>query len=291
MTARHWCITINNPCWLEPDWSTIAHLRYAVGQIEEGAEGTRHFQAYVELTTPVRFSAFKKTCLTDGHYEKRKGSRDQARDYCMKADTRKEGPWEFGRWELEQGRRTDIEGVTSMIEAGASYNEIALSAPVVFIKYHRGIKELLNERNRKYRDSSTEPEVIFIYGKSGCGKSRKAEEIAGKSPIAHWQDNGKWWDGYQDQEWVVLDDFAGSSMAYKDWKRLVDRYGFSVETKGGVVQMSTHRFVITSTRRPDEWWDLEKCKIDRAEIYRRITKVLSWQEGLGMFVEINKNSI
>ena len=34
----------------------------------------------------------------DSHHEQRRGTRDQARDYCRKVETRVEGPYEFGEW-------------------------------------------------------------------------------------------------------------------------------------------------------------------------------------------------
>ena len=34
--------------------------------------------------------------LEGAHFEPRRGTRDQARDYCRKAETKVDGPWEHG---------------------------------------------------------------------------------------------------------------------------------------------------------------------------------------------------
>ena len=47
------------------------------------------------------------------HWEIRKGTHEQAKQYCTKELTRVEGPWEFGR-DLEPGRRFDLENVAEI---------------------------------------------------------------------------------------------------------------------------------------------------------------------------------
>jgi len=102
--ARGWCITWNNPPeelqahgedvegWLTDKVGD--NLSYAVWQLEEGELGTRHFQMYVELNQKKRFAQLRQL-LPGLHLEKRRGSRVDARNYCMKEDSRVAGPWEF----------------------------------------------------------------------------------------------------------------------------------------------------------------------------------------------------
>ena len=48
--------------------------------------------------------------------------------------------------------------------------------------------------------------VIWIKGPTGCGKTRMAVELGGNS---YWMSSGslKWFDGFQNQEVAILDDF------------------------------------------------------------------------------------
>lgn len=95
--AYHWCFTLNNPKtgvdgakFLEqvtdPDegWG----VEYLVFQLEKGVkEKTPHYQGYCEFTKAERLTSIKKKGFGAAlaHWEKRKGTPAQARDYCMKA--------------------------------------------------------------------------------------------------------------------------------------------------------------------------------------------------------------
>lgn len=128
--ARHWCFTLNNPT--EQELLTLSGLSatspactYLVYQIEEGWNGTRHVQGYIEFNTAFRFTTVKRLICPRVHLEKRRGSRDQARDYCMKEETRIEGPYEYGTWiPGGQGRRTDLHFIREKIIEGTTEIEL-----------------------------------------------------------------------------------------------------------------------------------------------------------------------
>lgn len=102
-TSRSWCATIyiRGDGTLQPANDPQAAWRYAIGQLEECPEtGRLHWQVYVEYNTPVRRASVcsdfdvvqaggERRVLTkrEFHGERRFGSREQARDYCRKADT------------------------------------------------------------------------------------------------------------------------------------------------------------------------------------------------------------
>lgn len=85
--------------------------KYGVFQLESAPTTNQlHLQFYVEFKKPVSLKA-AQTAIGDfqhkAHMEVRKGSRDQARDYCMKKDTQVAGPWEIG--DFEQGRPATVD--------------------------------------------------------------------------------------------------------------------------------------------------------------------------------------
>ena len=74
----------------------------------------------------------------------------------------------------EQGKRTDL---AEAIEVGRTegYREMAIAHPETFVKYHRGLKELLFtiEEPKEWYDTK----VYIFWGPTGSGKSRKARQM------------------------------------------------------------------------------------------------------------------
>lgn len=68
--------------------------KYVNGQIEAGQEDTVHIQAYISLEKPDRLSAMKRMDPR-AHFEPVKFD-NGASEYCMKTETRLEGPIELG---------------------------------------------------------------------------------------------------------------------------------------------------------------------------------------------------
>lgn len=85
---RHWFYTYNNPP--EDAYDTFRPGCYGGHQMERGASGTVHLQGFCSFKQVQRFSAMKK--LNGAvHWEVMKGTIDQAKRYCSKAETRVEG--------------------------------------------------------------------------------------------------------------------------------------------------------------------------------------------------------
>jgi len=89
--------TLNNPDLIPQEYLeeyiTKHGAKYVCGQLEKGAEGTVHLQFFVnfEKANKKRLSGLKKIC-PKSHWEIVKIN-NGAHDYCMKEDTRVEGPW------------------------------------------------------------------------------------------------------------------------------------------------------------------------------------------------------
>lgn len=108
--GRAWCFTCFDVDWLPPVSDSI---RYLIMQLEQCPDtGRMHWQGYVELSRASRMQGCKTllACPT-AHLSLRKGSREEARDYCLKEESRAdpEGlPYIQGDWDLGgQGTRTD----------------------------------------------------------------------------------------------------------------------------------------------------------------------------------------
>lgn len=227
-------------------------MRYMVWQLEKApTTGQLHIQGYVELKTPMRMSSIKNLINQDPHLERRLGTREQARAYCMKDDSRVSGPTEHGEWSGGQGARNDLVAVAAMATEGASMQAIATEYPVQVIRYHKGINYLRNlNQVPLMRDITVELHI----GPPGVGKSHLAMT---QNPNAFWKQNGKWWDGYQGQETVVFDDFKGSCYPHEDLLHALDGYPLRVEIKGEFLTYCATKIVLTTNDVPQGWYSME----------------------------------
>lgn len=137
---RAYVFTVNNPTGELPAYE---HARYISWQLEKGDNGTPHWQGYVELTKPQRIAALKKW-LPTAHFEVRRGTRDQARDYTRKSESREDGPWERGVWEAGgSGARNDLQSAAAAIKDGATKREVFEQYPEIAAKYPRFVDQAL----------------------------------------------------------------------------------------------------------------------------------------------------
>jgi len=155
-----------------------------------------------------------------------------------------------------QGKRNDLLLLKRKIDSGESELAIADSEETfpVWAKYFKVVARYRMLKSMNERKWHTFCHVFW--GPPGAGKSRRALEEAG--PGAYWLprpegQNTVWWDGYEGQEVVVIDEFYGWIMRDK-MQRLCDRYPLLVQTKGGTTPFLAKKIIITSNEHPSTWW-------------------------------------
>lgn len=221
---------------------------YMVYQLEEGLNGTRHIQGYIEFNQALRFSTVKRLISPRIHLERRRGTRDQARAYCMKAETRIEGPFEFGTWVSGgQGRRTDLHELREEIIKGTSEANLWDSYFGTMVRNYRAIDRY---RNIKSVPRNTPAMVHVLYGPTGTGKSKWCYDTF---PGAYWKSQDQWWDEYDKQETVIFDEYYGW-IKFSLLLRICDRYPLRLERKGGFINFDSKNLLFTSNVKPEEWY-------------------------------------
>lgn len=274
---RNWCFTLNNPTTTPNDdnsnewWNRFTDLKYGICQLEKGESGTQHLQGYLEFSkqvTPVSMQRMLPGC----YQTRRLGSRTQARDYCKKDETRVDGPWEYGEWEQEKGKRTDLTDIKDLLDNGKTESEIADSHFETWVKFHKGIREY----KRMKEATRCEPTNFEVHiGEPGAGKTTG---VMRDNPGAYWKTAGKWWDRYQGQDTVVLDEFVGW-IPYHELMRLGDCTPLDLEVKGSTVQFLAKKVILISNKFPWDWYNYNEHKLDRMSLFRRIKTVYFHRKG------------
>lgn len=255
--ARGWCFTYNNP-EVVPDycgWGTD----YVIVGNEVGEEGTPHHQGYAYWSGKKSFSAVRKL-LPLAHWEVARGSAQESQTYCSKQEVLLEA----GTCPA-QGKRSDIQKVTELVETGHGMRDII---PVASSYQSLRTAELLLKYVEPARPTNTEVTVLWWWGATGTGKSREAFETYPDAWISG--RDLRWFDGYDQHPEAIIDDFRGDFCTFHMLLRLLDRYPMRVEVKGGSRQWVPTTIVITSAYPPDRVY---KTREDVGQLTRRITEV------------------
>lgn len=205
----------------EDDIATMLDPLPWMGQLEEGHETHhRHFQIYVEAPNPIHFSSLKKKC-PDAHIEPRHGLKKQAFEYCSKVDTRLEGPFFHGidapGDEPTPGQRMDLEIVSDALLSGKSVDELLLSpefSPRLArcMNWARSIEQAtMSMKFKEYKNNDRDVEVHYIWGDPGIGKTYFVKHLPDVFEPTY---EGKW-DGYNGQDTILFDEFAGQIPLYQ----------------------------------------------------------------------------
>lgn len=241
---RNFVFTLNN--YTELELLALTNLfpgtfSYIILGKEVGESGTPHIQGYAELKFRKTFKSLK-ALIPRAHIEPRRGSQQEAIDYC-----KKEGVYEHFGSPRRQGNRTDLSTIRSVIDGGGcvrdifKINEIQLNeSSICFAEKYLAYRE--SPRNHK-------PIVCWFYGAPGSGKTRLARFLL---PDAYFKNTatGKWWNGYDGHSDVIIDDIRADYIDFVELLGLLDRYEHRIQIKGGIRQFKATRIIITSPEKP-----------------------------------------
>lgn len=152
---------------------------------------------------------------------------------CASAKGRKEQE----RW--ESAKQLCIEGRFEEVPAD------------IYFRFYRTMKEIYKDHMQKPEDA-VGTTGVWYWGEAGVGKSREARQVY---PNSYMKMANRWWDGYQNEKTVILDDLdpkhSGLGHHLKIWG---DRYAFIAEVKGGALYIRPDWIVVTSQYPPEDIW-------------------------------------
>lgn len=295
MTARNWFFTghydLDTP--VETVLDGAEALRHAliaeqvvgaIYQIERCPTTNRlHLQGKINYKSAVRISKTVKLledvgCI--GPHVDKTVSEEGANKYCAKEETRLEGtePYEIGDIKKAgQGKRNELAAVKALIDNGATETEVADQFFGAWCRNHKAF-ERYRQLKAAPRSGNDAIEVEMMVGPPGCGKTRAATE---ENPGCYIKGagTGAWFDMYDPviHKCVVFDDFYGN-IPYSQLLNLLDRYACKVECKGGVLNFTATKIVLTSNRTHIVWYQkmFEENKGDPNAFVRRVTRWRFW---------------
>jgi len=263
--VRHFCFTDFNTTneHIQQILLTIPYSYLVIGREIAPTTQREHLQCYCELSRQLAIGRIK-TLIGDVHIEARRGTSQQAATYC-----KKEGNFmEYGTMKT-QGKRTDLAQIRAALANSGRFEDIILdNADINQLKYAQTVLPYI-EPKRNWK-----PTVYWFHGKSGTGKTRLATRLAGGG--YYMKDNTKWWTGYDGHDRVVIDELRPEQFPFEYLLRLLDRYPFTVEYKGGNRSFLARQIWITCPMDPTEFSAATRYSEDRAQLLRRIDQVLDF---------------
>lgn len=148
-------------------------------------------------------------------------------------------------------------------------HELLAETPEIVVKYSRGMSEVA----RVLRQQSTmrirsELRVTLLWGDAGTGKTKHVYDEHGvENVFTLVADNGAtWFDGYEGQDVLLIDDFNGW-IQYSNLLKVLDIYPYRGSVKGSFTYANWTRVYITSNYEWNSWYNAEHNK---DALYRRM---------------------
>lgn len=228
---------------------------------EVGESGTPHLQGYAEFDRAVDLGTLGRLLGGRAHVEACKGTAAQNIAYCRKG----------GDCYCERGvpgapgTRNDIRAVRELVRnTGRMADVIEIATSYQSLR----MAELLLKYVGPERKSP--PRVRWFWGPTGTGKTLSAVTEAGGD---FWMSSRslRWWDGYDGQTKVIFDDFRADFCTFHELLRILDRYPFRVEVKGGSRPLLATDIWVTSCHPPERVYP--NCGERVEQLIRRIHEV------------------
>lgn len=253
-------------------------VRYYVFQTEKVSR--KHYQGMVILTYARTFNAMKKLFGPTVHYEEMRGSFIQAYQYSTKLESRIHPPVEYGTIPA-QGKRNDLNSfIDAVREEKITYEDAFYEYPSINAKFPRFVDKLYQLQHKKnardnyysFINGEMKKKVKVYYGPAGSGKTSR---VFGKHSldsiyvlsIGDGTKNSLWFDDYQGEEILLLDDFYGN-IKYSFLLRILDIYPLRVQCKGSYTYVNFKTIYITSNQSINEMFS---GVLDTSALIRRIT--------------------
>jgi len=248
--SRNFCFTVNNytPEDEESIKCTIDGVRF-VGYSHEIAPttGTPHLQGVVCFLNARTIQSAGKALCKRAHLIVMDGTPRQAWTYCEKgADIWTLGTLPKDRSEVGLLNKERFKQFRAHAEAG-DRNQVD---DQMYIQYYSTFEKIAATK-LKMPDNLSHVCGVWIYGKPGSGKSHAVNKTY---PTAYRKMANKWWDSYQNEIVVWMDDLDPDATSWiaRFLKIWADKWSFMAEVKGSSRCIRPAKFIVTSNYTIDQ---------------------------------------
>lgn len=237
--SKHWVFTINNYTQEDGDLLAAAmpNITYVIVGKED--EGTPHMQGYVVMKNRQRLTAMKKI-MPRAHLEikSKHSTYQECIDYC-----KKDGLYQEEGVPPQTNSKRLKDNWQQAFEA-AKDGRIEDIPACMRVRYYHAWKRIQQDYPKRAK-ALTKTCGVWLWGPTGNGKTRTAWDAW---PDAYPKMKNKWWNGYQGEATVVMEDVGHEHTSWlgpflKEW---ADWKPFTCEIKGTSANIRPERFVVTS---------------------------------------------
>jgi hypothetical protein len=193
-------------------------------------------------------------------------------DLAAKLDARK-------KHSIYLGKRLQTESLLSVTE----------DHPELTMRYKQLKESVMAFRMDKVKPLTMEStRGVWIYGPAGVGKTHYVHH---KEPDLYKKAQNKWWDGYDQNEAVLIDDLdkKGECLSHhlKIW---TDKWACTGEVKGGHVPLNYKRFYVTSNYSIEQMFPKDSDSELYDAISRRFKVIHMVDRSMGLFKKVSARS-
>lgn len=293
--SRKWLLTINNPVEkgythekLIEIMNQFKGVTYYCMSDEIGLKTeTYHTHLFIFAPNGVRFGTIQNR-IPNAHIDCCRGTSQENRDYVFKEgkysgsdkeDTRVDGTqYEYGEIPIErQGCRNDIVDLYVMIANGMSDFQILDATPENMLNLNqiRQTRQVL--KGEKYKNVFRDLSVTYIYGSTGCGKTRHVMEKYGYENVYRVTNYKHPFDQYKGEDVILFDEFR-SSLPLADMLKYLDGYPVVLPCRFADTQACfTKVYFTTNIPLDKQYVNIQRDEIESYKAFlRRIHKSINW---------------
>lgn len=224
--------------------------KYVIAE-EQHADGEPHLHAFLKLFKRKKFNA---SMFDLGEYH---GNYQPAKSWkCVDAYCKKDGNY-ITNEDIDSARHNKAKRNMELIKMDPK--EAVEGGYIGFCALPSFLKAKREWKNLEEVPLLIERKCFWIYGEPRLGKSYACRSAY---PDLYEKPQNKWWDGYQGETAVLLDDFDKQGACLGHYLKIwADNYRFNAEVKGGMLRPCYTVLLVTSNYTPDQIFteDKELC--------------------------------